>query len=395
MPITSVQKLKQAVVGGAIGAITIDTSTVEKHQYGFESGVLAKMTQFSRANVQHLVLDIVLHEMRSHLQAQSDLIKTQVMNALKPLGNSWGLTKEARAHALGLLFGEKTGGERTGERLDAFLDDSSAKVINCADFVQLSDVLKRYVETQPPFGNVEAKKREFPDAVALLALEAWAQRNNTSVLAVSGDSDWKRYCAESERVHYVEDLAQALSVFQAGADDAAELFRQLLDEGKLGSFEQEVLEELGRQPEKIDVDFEASSRWYFEAELGEVTLTAPEPLAAQAKEFDVLEFNDNVLVIKTSFKVDVTASFYVGFQHWDTIDREYVGMGSETFEQTERMAIDVVLNIAFADGSCTVESAELLPLSTVMEFGDIEPDFGGDGPEADVENFEPGEGVKL
>lgn len=52
--IISIEELKQAVVCGRVGAISIDTSFVERYQYGFESGVLAKMSQFRRTNTIHL-----------------------------------------------------------------------------------------------------------------------------------------------------------------------------------------------------------------------------------------------------------------------------------------------------------------------------------------------------
>lgn len=383
MPVISIEELKQAVVGGSVGAICIDTSAVERHQYGFESGVLAKMSQFSRADTLHLVLDIILYEMRAHLTAQADLVLTQVKNSLKPLGNAWGIDKIRRTEALKVLFGEHSGGARTKERLQEFLDASSATVLTCADYVGLPEVLSRFVETQPPFGNKEAKKHEFPDAIALLTLEGWAAKNSTSVVAVSGDADWKRFCAGSDRVYFVEDLAHALSAFQADADDAAELFKSMLGDGKIEELDTILLEAISSQSDKIEIAFEAAANWYFEDELTHVAVSSKKPLAEQVNDFEVIEYEDNALVLQTSLQIDVTAQFVVSFQHWDSEDREYMAMGSTTVEKTETLDIDLIITVLFDNGSATIDSVELLPANTTMDFGQVVPDWMGDAGDGD------------
>jgi hypothetical protein len=389
MPVISIEELKHAVVAGRVGAISIDTSVVERHQYGFESGVLAKMSQFSRANTAHLALDIVLHEMRSHLKKEAELVCSQVKNALKPLGNSWGIDKDVRTEAFRILFGDQSGDARTEERLQEFLANSSATVLSCADYVGLAEVLLRFVETKPPFGNKEAKKHEFPDAIALLSLEGWAVKNSTTVIAVSSDGDWKRFCSESDRVYYVDDLVHALSVFQAGADEAAELFKTMLGNGEIDGLDAIVLDAIAAQSDKISIDFEAAANFYYEAELNQIEVSSETPMADQLKNFDVVEYEDNTLVLQTSLMIDVTAHFIVSFQHWDSFDREYSDMGSATISQTEALDLEIIITVLFDNGSVTIDSVELLPERTTMDFGEIEPDWMNDsGDEPDEE--EPG-----
>lgn len=389
MPVVSLEKLKHAVLDGSVGAITVDTSVVERYQFGFESGVLAKLAQFSYAEADHIVLDIVLHEIRSHLRSEADLVRSQVKNALKPLGNSWGIEKADREAALTLLFGQQSGEARTEERLRAFLQGSSAVVLTCSDLVGLPDVLSRFIETKAPFGNTEGKKHEFPDAVALLALEAWAVKNVKAVIAVSRDTDWKRYCVDSTRVYFIDDLAQALSAFQAGADDASLLLRSLLAEGKVPNLDEIILEAIRSQSDKIDIDMEASANWYYEPELYDIEVSSDSSMAEQVKEFEVIEFEDNVLVIQTSLALDVTAHFSVNFQAWDGVDREYLSAGSASIQQTERMDLEVILTMAFNNGTATIDSVELLPTGMTMYFGEIEPDWMND--RGGFEDDEPSE----
>lgn len=386
MPVISINELKQVVVSGRVGAISIDTSVVERYQYGFESGVLAKMSQFSRSDTTHLALDIVLHEIRAHLTKESDLARSKVTNALKPLGNSWGVDKDRRTEALRILFGNQSGDVRTEERLQGFLDDSLATVLACADFVGLPEVLSRFVDTKPPFGNKEAKKHEFPDAIALLALEGWAIKNDTTVIAVSSDGDWKRFCTESDRVYYVDDLAHALSVFQGGADEAAALFKKMLHDGKIEKLDAVLLEAIAEQSDKIDIGFEAASSWYYEADLDHVEVASDKPLTEQISAFDVVEYENNSLVLQTSVKINVTAYFETSFEHWDSVDREYIGMGSSTVDQTEALDLVLIITVLFDNGRATIDEVELLPVSTTMDFGEIEPDWmsNPDDEEGDV-----------
>ena len=63
----------------------------------------------------------------------------------------------------------------------------------------------------PPFEEPDKKKHEFPDAIALLSLEEWAEVNKTRILAVSCDRGWAAFAAESEWIVVDSDLASALA----------------------------------------------------------------------------------------------------------------------------------------------------------------------------------------
>jgi hypothetical protein len=376
MPILPIEELKQAVVGGKIGAISIDTSVFEQNQFGFETGVLAQMSQFDGSTIQHLVIDTVLHEVNTHLNTQSELVKAQVKNALKPVSNSWGADKKTREEAIKVLFGEQSGTERTKDRLDQFLRNSSAVVLRSSDFVKLSAVLARYFDTKAPFGVKDAKKREFPDAVALLALEGWAGQQKEGVLVVSRDGDWKRFCEGSESVYFIDNLPQALSTFHVESNDAAQLFRTAVEQSQISDLDAQILEELYSQADKIEVDFEGHANLHYDEELTQIEVAAIEqPFSKQLSKFEVLDYSGNELQLQTTLRASVTAQFVVSFQHWDGIDKEYLGMGSTTVEMTEECDLDVILTVSFANGEVTLEQVELLPLHTSFDFGEVEPDW--------------------
>ncbi|MCZ7018809.1 PIN domain-containing protein, partial [Salmonella enterica] len=63
-----------------------------------------------------------------------------------------------------------------------------------------------YFGNRPPFHKSNDKKYEFPDAVALLSLEAYAE--NSGILVVSSDKDWITFCnsSESKKLYCIPDL---------------------------------------------------------------------------------------------------------------------------------------------------------------------------------------------
>jgi len=378
MPIFSLDELKQAVVGGKIGAISIDTTIFEQYQFGFEMGVLAQMAQFGRLDADHLVFDTILHEIRSHLVTQADLNKAHVKNSLKPLGNSWGIERDVRDKAMSLLFEDQAGKDRTQDRIETFVNVSSATTLACADYVNLSDLLARYFDTRPPFGDKEAKKREFPDALTLMAIESWAAKNRKQVITVSKDGDWKRFCAESELVFFVDNLPEALSVFHVGADDALHLFKVALAQGVINNLDVDILEAINSQADKIEVEIEACANWYYEAELDQVNVSANPPFTEQLKVFEVINYEDNQLELRTTVQADVTAQFVASFQQWDGIDKDYMSMGSATVEKTEVLELELIISVEFTNGQVALQHVELLPYRTTMDFGEIEPDWMGE-----------------
>ena len=73
--------------------------------------------------------------------------------------------------------------------LEKFFKEIDACILQVNE-VTMQEVFQKYFTAAPPFAVSGKKKNEFPDAVALMSLEAWTNKNNKRVLAVSGDKDW-------------------------------------------------------------------------------------------------------------------------------------------------------------------------------------------------------------
>jgi hypothetical protein len=388
VPVLKPEELQQAAIDGSIGGVCIDTSVFEQYQFGFEVGVLATLDQFNKLNVKHLVPDLIEHEVRKHLIEAAEKHRRAVKNSLKPLTNSWGVSVDDRDKVLQQLFKDQSEAERVDERLKDFFDASAAEKIKTADLANLGDVLSLFTEGKPPFGTTESKKHEFPDALVLNALEAWAEKNAPYVLAVSNDGDWSKFCAESDTVICIKELPAALALFNPDGERALALFRTAVDAGQVPDLIDSVTDAINSQADKISVDLEADSSFYYEADLDEVTVIAGDGgIADFFGRIEVVEYEEKTLIVQVTINCMVEAKFAVDFQAWDGIDKEYMPMGTGTLRGKEAVDLDVLVTIVFDEGQIIIDSVELLETSLVMEFYDIRPDWMN-APEEDLHGDE-------
>ena len=98
--------------------------------------------------------------------------------------------------------------EATRKSLSNFESATQMEVIS-VDHADVVDLVRRYFDRSAPFG-VAGKKNEFPDAIALLSLEKWAEREQKRILAVSTDSDWTEFARGSDYIDVEADLAKAM-----------------------------------------------------------------------------------------------------------------------------------------------------------------------------------------
>ncbi|MES3020787.1 MAG: PIN domain-containing protein [Pseudomonadota bacterium] len=377
MPIVSLEQLKQDAVAGRISGISIDTSIYEQYQFGLESGVLAQMEQFARLDIAHLMVDTILDEVEHHLKDKAELHKAHLKNSLKPLGNYWGTPKETRDEVMHCLFGDQDTDKRVKARVANFVELSAATILKCAEHADIETLVSFYFEAKAPFSTKQSKKHEFPDALTLISLQNWAAQKKTHVIVISKDGDWKKFCENSKFIYFIDDLPSALSIFQGGAEEAKLLFTAALKADGIEDLNKAIESSINDQADKIDSDFEATSNWYFEPELSEISAALLESVSNQLFDFEVLDYQNNQITLKATITVELSVQYIVNFQHWDGIDREYLPMGSATLDTTEPADVEVIITALFDNGTVSIENVELIPHRIALDFGDIEPDWMG------------------
>jgi len=224
-----IKKIKELIVKGEINAISVDTTVFDGSKRRLDKGAFAQLKQFGRHPSDLVISEIVLKEINRHMVDDLKKIKSRIE---RDLLDSW----ERVGGDVEDLNNLKTTIEKFPEitalctqRIDAFLEQSKAKVIEAESHINLSQIIGLYFDKKPPFHEENSKKKEFPDAIALASLEAWAIKNKKKVVVVSKDGDWRTFCKDSEHLHLLQDLATALELFQS-PDEHAKIVMKYLRE---------------------------------------------------------------------------------------------------------------------------------------------------------------------
>ena len=365
------------------GAITIDNSTFKSEGYKFDEGLLAQMKQFKESPVRVLQTDIVHNEAINHIGQEITKTRTAIGQTLRSANKQLKIKSDVIENAWKLLSIDGSEAEIAEARLEEYYELIGAEIIDSEKYTDLSLLTRMYFSTEAPFEDKKDKKNEFPDAIALLALEGWAERNDINIIAVSEDNGWKNYSEDSNRITLVSSLDEALEKFQPH-NKVASIIKNirkdsLLDNNNyvLQKIEQAIIDSI----DGYDIWIEASSYLSFEWEDTSAAYIS-HYLDKDTEGFvkiRVIRINDESIVLKvgTTVKVEVEASF--DFSVRDSIDKDYVGIGTNVCTTIEDYHTDILLTLTgdFSQDFDNIEFSDIEVLETIGQanFGEIEPDW--------------------
>jgi hypothetical protein len=191
-------------------ALVIDTCIFFDNGFGLESGLLTELFQLSSKNIQVLLPDIVHKELIKHLTGKISKISNDIQKALK--GSGYHIDSiRCEAQQIENRLAELNPEHTANSRITKFIENTDAVILDSNSLIELKDLVNAYFYESAPFLASSKKKHEFPDAIALLSIEAWSKKHNKKVLAVSRDHDWQSFCANLESIDCISTLSEALS----------------------------------------------------------------------------------------------------------------------------------------------------------------------------------------
>lgn len=266
-------------------------------------------------------------------------------------------------------------------RFEEFVKDNDCEVLEDFKLVDVATIYGAYFDRWPPFSRGE--KSEFPDALALDALERTASERKTAILVVSEDGDWRDFCDASPRLYLVTKLEKALSLIN---DVPVGLRKAVVDwfaDNQDGQVE--VGAAISRLIEALDVDVNA----YADSGEVETHAWAPEVRAIawpHEEDVDIIEteaLEDGAYRAVVSLPVVLTLRFNVelNFSLWDSVDRESISMGGRTEEvdRDEDARVTVTIDLREVGG----DDQELDLVETEIGITSLGLDIG------EVDVFEP------
>jgi len=379
--------IRQQIEDHEIRAIALDTEAFDAKQLTLEVGLLRRVAQFANSDIAVLLPDVIAGEVEAHLLQSTSDAQGQFKRAMRLVEQTQLLSlvddgKPLTQQLVETILDPGAAKEISHNRLKKWIECTGAVVLHASDHVGLNEVMLRYFHVQAPFATTGPKKHEFPDAIALLTLEHWAEQNKCKILVVSNDADWIRYCESSQRLVLVRDLADALSGFQSeAASYAARRLAELLDEGDPVGLEAALLEALKSQEDKVEFHVEASSQFEFEHDVAEPTFTEIElpDLESAIRDFEAVDYDEATVSVQITATVLAEVRNYFDFRKWDGIDREYMSMGSGKIVTEERIDIEAIVTLGGQiPERMKIEEIEILPQTHGIDLYDIEPDWMSD-----------------
>ncbi|WP_137166659.1 PIN domain-containing protein [Salinimonas lutimaris] len=363
------------------GAILVDTSIFDAHGLKLEKGLLGKLYQFKDSEIDYLLPDVIKGEVQSHLEKKVKSSRASLEKALNDAGDHLFFDGSELNDAKSILIGCNEIEGIAASRVDKFIENSGALVIECGEYVSVSELLKHYFQNGPPFAETGKKKNEFPDAIVLLATEAWAEERGINILAIARDGDWKKYCETSDNIDYTEDFADALSKFNKETAPFAFLSRLTtkleLEEDDVADFIEKIRSGVESYFNGFTPDQEADSFHYWEPDgchgwLIDFELTD--------SNFRIVDHSEDYIVLEVSANITVEVEGEFSLSQYDSIDHDHVYIGGVTATVEEQFTSEILVTVcgdlAGALYDLDVAEVEVVHPITSVDFGTLEPDYG-------------------
>ncbi|OYQ40915.1 hypothetical protein CHU94_07250 [Rhodoferax sp. TH121] len=363
------------------GALLIDTSIFDGNGLRLEKGLLGKLTQFKRSPVAFLMPDVICGEVKTHLEQKIRASRSALEKSINEAGDHLFFDGNTLNDAKAMLLDSKEIEGLADSRLEDFLEKTGALKLECADHLNISSLLDQYFSNKAPFSESGKKKNEFPDAITLMAVEKWAEKNEKLVLAIAQDSDWSRYCEQSERLKCITELSDGLALFNKANAPYAFISRLEadLDSGKAQNFIDEVASHLTAILEGFTPDQDAESYLYWEPEGSNGWFNS---FYFTSNEFKIIESGDDYVVLQAMAAITVKAEGEFSLSVHDSIDGDYVHIDSVTAEVEREfesaLLITIEGNLDVPIETLDIEDVEIVTPLKRIHFGTLEPDFDGE-----------------
>jgi len=379
---------KAKLLDGTIGAISVDTCIFTETGYRLDSGILKRLEQFKDSAFQLTFSEITLREIRGHIVRDSEEAQTKLISALRGVGKYWAIHADKQVFVTNELLGTDTAKEMVLKRLTDFGNRCGIHVIEAKATLDISELLKRYFNMQSPFESSAEKKSEFPDAIALLSLQAWAKEKGTSVLFVTKDKGCKRFCTESEHLYAVDDLSEALTLIQERDTHRATLCGTIetkIDSGEYPGLMDLITSTIANHIWDVDWIVEADAAYSYDDELEDVAVVKCEFATPDGHpEFRVVDYRNDILVMQASIRLEINATCGFSFSVRDTIDHDSMHIGDATVVTKDTVTVEVLLTIENPNiGTPEIVEIELIPSRQNLNFGSIQPDFRDEDPNSE------------
>lgn len=364
----------------------IDTCIYDRFSCIIESGILEQLCQFKDSDVKILVTDTTHNELVKHLsiniEKAIDKLKTAINKGRFHLLNISADLIEIKNKIQDLESIELI----AENRILTYYKNIGADIIYASDYLDISLLLKHYFKSLPPFENSKDKKAEFPDAIALMTLEGWAQKNNKIVIVVTDDNGCKDFCNNSKWLHYENNLKNVITSFQPKTyvTKFLNLISSIGHDALSEYLDNDIKKAIIYNAENSDIDIEANCHHEYEYDDTEIEYIGYDFLTDLCDlRHDIISIDNDKVVFQVIVNIDCKISASFSFSIYDSFDKEYLHLGGNHYSINTKYERTIIIELSgpYADNDLSKMRLSRIDISSNVihiEFGEIDIYFSDD-----------------
>lgn len=362
-------------------ALTIDTSIFKQNGLKLNKGLLAQLHKFKDNPINLILSDIVYRELKSHLDRKEKETKSKIESVLNDASDYLNCCIDDMEKIKSLIKLNYQAESISKLILEEFIRKCGIELVKGEEYCEMKSLIDMYFQNLAPFKESGNKKNEFPDAIALLSLHTWAQKNNKNLLAVSADNDWKNFAQGKGNIEVIDDLAKAMDILNRQTK-ALDSFIHEIELDLLQSQNSRIFESIYSAVEdSINIsEINAVSAFKYDIYDEQLSLQDIEILTekdGKRLKVYIIDYDSDKITISITCEVMCEVEVAFNFSVWDSIDKEDVSLGGTRKIVEISYETDVLVNLYgnFLDGlqNMDIDEIEVTHDSVFVDMGEISP----------------------
>ncbi|WP_454867334.1 PIN domain-containing protein [Pseudomonas farris] len=335
---------------GEISFFSIDTDVIQSAGYNFEAGALNQLHTQLPNSMELQLTEVVANEVVNHLMEPVLKSIQEIHSAAANLKRKTDLPMEQMSDLFRGLTPEESAHAFFRKRVEDYAERCRGGILAMEGEGILSELFRRYFAVEAPFELKAAKKSEFPDAAALLVLEAYATDNDAVGIVISSDGGWQAFANQSDYLYCVRTLDELTALFTATGEVATKIhtaIRTAIEDrwSPLRSQLNDALKDHVGDAAWDVGEIYSSTGSRVDAEISDVKLLDHDLIIDDAAIWNDEDDPSRWLVeVTATVKVDVSTSYTTYL--WDSIDREEIALGSDTVDTEDEIEVTAYVTCA-------------------------------------------------
>ncbi len=377
MPPSGDNTLRDQLQNGQITAVSIDTTVFHSlcRSGNLDNPIFRQLGNLSTLSLRFILSEVVLNEAHRHFEKACRETAQALKKALRGYAGAWKGNRDlvVQVQADGRLANSPD--DAAAETIKRLIDDFKPEILDFDSGINIGELFSNYFGGRRPF-TASDKKAQFPDAVALSSLGAWAETNG-SVLVVSNDGEWKSFCDESEHLFAVATLQEALELIKEGRpkpEPTRNLLTMFMADLSLGVQNEPSLAIHSAIERSLEESAfaDASSPFSIDAELDWVAIQHL-LFPSTVNEVQILSLNETSLLFVMTVVAELDAS--ASFSFFNNDEGEETVFATKSANRSLSHDFEVSVQLVARGSSYEIEEIEVVPDTSLrrVQFDDQNP----------------------